>query len=87
MIKKYQYKKRYGITPEQYLEMYTKQNGCCAICGKHQTELKKTLGVDHNHTTGKNRGLLCFNCNITIGKFNDDINMLVLAINYLKQYE
>jgi ERCC4-type nuclease len=85
--RKYQLKQFYDITPEQYTELYNKQNGCCAICGKNQSELKKALGVDHNHTTGKIRGLLCFNCNITIGKFNDDINMLILATNYLKEYE
>ena len=64
--------------------MFNKQNGKCAICGKHQIELKQSLCVDHNHTTGKVNGLLCTRCNGAIGMFNDDIILLEKAINYLK---
>jgi hypothetical protein len=74
----------YNITQEQYNELFYKQNGNCAICGKNQSELKKVLSVDHNHITGKVRGLLCSKCNFGIGNLNDDINMLTQAIIYLK---
>ena len=77
-------KKRYGITPEQYTELFNKQEGKCAICGKHQTEFKKALCVDHNHITGKIRGLLCYKCNTGIGNLNDNIILLQNAINYIK---
>jgi uncharacterized protein YlaI len=60
-----------------------KQKGCCAICGKHQTILNKTLNVDHCHKTGKIRGLLCTNCNHGLGKFYDNAEVLKVAINYL----
>jgi hypothetical protein len=60
----------YGITLIQYNEIFNSQNGCCKICGTHQSELKKALFVDHDHKTGKIRGLLCHQCNIGIGIFN-----------------
>ena len=71
---------------EQYVELFNKQNGRCAICGKHQNELKYALCVDHNHINGNVRGLLCKKCNLGIGNLNDDINLLSQAINYLKEY-
>ena len=82
--KEYDLKKKYGITQEQYNELYNKQNGCCIVCKKPQSELKKILCIDHNHKTGKVRGLLCDNCNSGIGLLKEDINILTNAINYLK---
>ena len=73
----------FGITLNDYNEMFAQQNGCCLICGIHQTELKKTLHVDHNHETGKVRGLLCHNCNHGIGFFKDNPAFLTNAIDYL----
>lgn len=55
--------RKYGLTIEQWQEMFSKQNGCCKICGKHQSQFKSTLCVDHNHITGEVRGLLCPSCN------------------------
>lgn len=55
----YSLKRLYGITPEQYDELFEKQNGCCAVCGRHQREFKTRLAVDHDHATGEIRGLLC----------------------------
>jgi hypothetical protein len=78
----YKYKK-YNLTPEEYTEMFNNQNGCCAICGTHQNKLKKQLSIDHNHVTGKIRGLLCQKCNQGLGFFNDNINSLNQAISYL----
>jgi hypothetical protein len=83
-IKEYRTQHRYNITQEQYNELFDKQKGKCGICGKHQSELKKALYIDHNHITGKVRGLLCSKCNFGIGNLNDDINMLTQAITYLK---
>jgi hypothetical protein len=81
--RKYQYLLRYGITVEEYEQIWYSQNGCCAICGIAEKELKKKLHIDHNHTTGRIRGLLCSNCNIAIGLLKDDIVRLSKAIEYL----
>lgn len=59
--------KRYNLTFEDYDQIFTEQNGCCAICGKHQSEFKTRLAVDHSHKTGQVRGLLCTNCNTKLG--------------------
>lgn len=53
----------YGITIEQYEEKLKEQNFACAICRRDQSLFKKRLHVDHNHETGKVRGLLCMDCN------------------------
>jgi hypothetical protein len=58
---------KYGITVDQYNAFFLKQNGQCAICGVHQAELNQKLSVDHNHATKKVRGLLCVNCNRSLG--------------------
>lgn len=60
---------RYGVTLEDYSKMLEKQNFCCAICGKNQSEFKKALHVDHNHKTNKVRALLCWKCNYYLGIF------------------
>jgi hypothetical protein len=83
--KTYILKRRYNITLEEYNKLFNKQNGKCAICGKHQSELKKILSVDHNHETGKIRGLLCYNCNNGLGCFKDNKNILKSAENYLNE--
>lgn len=72
-------KRRYGISLEEYRELERKQNGLCAICGTKP----KRLFVDHNHKTGKVRGLLCGNCNFGIGYFYENINNLQKSITYL----
>lgn len=60
-------KRIYGITLEEYNNFFKRQKGCCAICGKHQSVLKSALCVDHNHKTGKIRGLICRTCNFGLG--------------------
>ena len=74
---------KFGITIEDYDSMYIEQGGCCGICGTHQSELNKKLCVDHCHETDVVRGLLCCRCNTSIGKFEDNVNLLQNAINYL----
>lgn len=76
-------KSKYGITIEEYNEMFQDQCGCCAICNIHQSELKETLYVDHNHLTGEIRGLLCSKCNFVLGLMNDDPTLLGRASEYL----
>lgn len=87
---------RYGITQEVYDLLRIEQNECCAICGRHESvaprsnykgEIKHALHVDHCHTTGQVRGLLCFNCNALLGKARDDVVVLQNAIAYLTQEE
>ena len=74
---------KYNLGLEEYDQMLESQNGQCAICGKRQ---HKKLFVDHNHKTGKVRGLLCNNCNFGIGQFQDDFNLLLSAIEYLRRH-
>lgn len=76
-------KRKYNITLDEWNDLFEKQSGCCAICRKHQSEVPKKFSVDHCHKTGRVRGLLCFDCNTSLGKFNDDINLLRKAIDYL----
>jgi prolyl oligopeptidase PreP (S9A serine peptidase family) len=75
----------YGITLEEYNQLFLEQKGKCAICGRHQSELKRTMSIDHDHETGKIRGLLCQKCNVGIGSLNDDIDLLNKGIQYLSQ--
>ncbi|MAE81456.1 MAG: hypothetical protein CMB80_01880 [Flammeovirgaceae bacterium] len=60
-------KVKYGISLEEYNDMKERQQGKCAICGKHEDSLKKSLCVDHCHSTGVIRGLLCDTCNKFLG--------------------
>jgi len=56
-------KSKYNITLEEYDKIFQEQDDCCAICGVHQSELYRRIDVDHDHKTGKVRGLLCTRCN------------------------
>lgn len=78
-------RKLYGITIKQYNELYDKQNGKCAICSKQASELAKGLAVDHDHKTGKIRGLLCGYCNTAIGSFKENIETMKAAIDYINK--
>ena len=77
-------KKKFNLTLEEYNEMFNKQNGCCAICGKHQSILNRGLSVDHCHKTCLIRGLLCQKCNYGLGMFEDSVGSLSKAIDYLQ---
>ena len=81
--RKNQLKRKYGLTLEKVDKMYQEQKGCCAICGNHYDKLV----VDHNHDTGKVRDLLCNICNLGLGKFKDNKNILLLAVKYLEKHE
>ena len=83
-LKAYYLNKYYGITYEEWKLLYESQAGLCAIC-KRAFNGDKDTHVDHNHVTGKIRGLLCSNCNSGMGLLGDDIPRLEAAISYLKK--
>ena len=84
--------KRYGLDFDGYNKLREKQNYCCAVCGKHESEVPQgmaktpatALHVDHCHATLNIRGLLCTNCNTILGKCYDDSNILMKAVKYLQ---
>lgn len=74
--------KRFGLTPEQYDKLLLAQMGACAVCSRTE---KRKLAVDHDHSTGKIRGLLCTRCNNGLGAFNDNTDLLNAAIVYINK--
>ena len=76
-------KKRYGITMEQYEKMLVAQHHGCKICGISSEEHGRFLFVDHCHTTGKIRGLLCHSCNTAIGLLKENLGNFRKAMQYL----
>lgn len=87
----YRLKSDFGITPEEFEKILENQGGGCAICGAKQTnvttrkeKIEKKLYIDHDHETGKVRGILCHHCNFGLGQFRDDPELLRKAISYLK---
>jgi nitrate/TMAO reductase-like tetraheme cytochrome c subunit len=81
---KYHLKRDFGLSLDEHEQMRKNQNYQCAICGIPESEFDRKLSVDHNHVTGKLRGLLCVNCNKGMGHFHDDIELLKKAISYLE---
>ncbi len=81
-------KKFYNMTPQDYLDMSSKQNNKCYICGEINKfgPWKDKLVVDHCHKTNKVRKLLCDKCNKGLGQFNDNPELMQKAINYLKEH-
>jgi len=75
---------RRGITPEQLVDRYERQEECCAIC-KKEIELIDSA-IDHNHVTGEFRGVLCKQCNRALGMFNDSPTVLRSAVEYLEAF-
>ncbi len=83
--RKYDLMKQFGLTPDDYDEILNKQNGRCAVCKSDRFDSKrKTLAVDHDHVTGKVRGLFCRRCNQAIGAFEDNPDLLRKAATYLE---
>lgn len=81
-------KRLYGITYEEYKKILEEQSFCCAICKEGHSNSVRTSGklfVDHCHSTGKVRGLLCSRCNHALGQFDDDKTKLTNAIEYLER--
>ena len=80
--RKSQFKSLYGITIDGFDLMYNKQDGKCACCGKDNGS--RRLAVDHDHSTGKVRGLLCSKCNTAIGLCNDNPAILDVIAKYIR---
>jgi hypothetical protein len=76
--------RKFGITLDDYNAMLQRQGGVCAIC--HRPPTGQRLAVDHSHSTGNNRGLLCFDCNVALGKFEDNPDRLRAAAMYLEEH-
>lgn len=85
--------KRFDLTLEEYGAMFAAQNGVCKICSKPEegidsrTGKVKALAVDHDHATGRVRGLLCGKCNHLLGLVKDDKEVLASAYDYLDYAE
>lgn len=80
----------HGLTLHAYNAVLTSQGGVCAICrspGKGKGERYYPLCFDHCHKTGKFRGLLCDRCNLGIGNFDDDIDRMTAAVEYIRRNE
>lgn len=75
--------KKYGISRRKYLELLKNQGYCCAICDNSNED--EPLFVDHDHITGKVRGLLCRHCNTMLGFARDNIIRLKNGAEYLKR--
>jgi hypothetical protein len=81
-------KQSYGITIEDYDRMLAEQGGGCAICGGQETRRNQygphSLNVDHDHATGRVRGILCTNCNQGMGLLGDSIERIEKTLEYLR---
>ena len=71
----------YGLTPERFVEILHAQGDVCAICEKPSTD----YCVDHCHETNRVRGILCRPCNIGLGQFRDDPDLLLVAAHYVEE--
>lgn len=89
--REYEYQKNYSISKSDYERMFEAQNGCCKICHKPETAtykgLPRRLSVDHEHQTGRVRGLLCVKCNALIGFAQEHPQMLEGMIAYLEAHD
>ena len=84
-------KRTYNISPDQYDSMRKSQDFRCYICNVHENSIPNAgataLNVDHDHSSGTIRKLLCMSCNIALGKVNDNISILEKMIDYLKEHK
>jgi hypothetical protein len=82
--------RNFGIGLTDYIQMVVERGNKCDICGQPETQMRggkvKALAVDHNHTTGAVRGLLCSDCNTGLGKLGDSVDRLKAAIAYLDSH-
>lgn len=77
----WKWKAKYGLSLEEYQELYDKQKGRCASCGK-----KRKLVVDHCHTSGKVRALLCGGCNTALGMLEENPELLERLASYIRRF-
>jgi recombination endonuclease VII len=76
--------RQYHLSMEQYQAMEDRQSNLCAICGKPPKG--RVLHIDHCHRSGKVRALLCGSCNMILGLANDDQEILMNALAYLREH-
>lgn len=76
----------YGMTLAAYADLLAKQGGVCAVCGASASDGGRRLAVDHDHATGRVRGLLCRACNRSIGGLKDSTVLLQSALTYLTEH-
>jgi len=92
-VKNIDLKRTHGITLEQYQLLLKQQDGVCAICKRPEfvlcsgTGKARYLAVDHNHSTGKIRALLCTNCNKAVGHLKDSPELAKACLEYLEFHE
>ena len=79
-------KSSFGISVDQYNDILLLQDNKCAICGRTEELDGKNFAVDHDHKTGKMRGILCKRCNLLLGKFENSTGNMEGAISYLQKY-
>jgi len=82
---KYQIRKKYDMSMEDFNNLVEQQQGTCAICLKSSKIEDRRLYVDHCHKTGRIRGLLCNTCNARLGQFSDSLILLEAAAAYLRK--
>jgi hypothetical protein len=79
-------KHKFGVTREEWLELFAAQGEQCAVCGAKETDSKRFWAIDHCHTTSTTRGILCMQCNIMLGAAKDDPSILIAGAEYLKSH-
>lgn len=83
----YSRQRRYGLTPEAFNELLDSQGGKCAVCGTNEyVGPGKCPHIDHDHKTGKIRGLVCVRCNVLLGMAQDQHERFIAAIRYLEKH-
>ena len=85
--RRYNLKSNYDVTTEWFAEETRKRDGKCDVCGGVDYGKHGKLYVDHDHKSGKVRGLLCNHCNWGLGHFKDETQLLAAAIAYLEKHE
>lgn len=78
-------KRKYGISVDEYNSLLEKQQNSCAVCETHLSNFNERLAVDHCHSTGKVRGLLCRHCNLMLGNASDQADILRAGASYLEE--
>lgn len=86
-IRNWNLEKKYGLSSTAYNDLLVQQKGKCAICEKDHKECRNGLYVDHDHASNQTRQLLCKECNLGLGFFNDTLTILEKAITYLKKHK
>lgn len=81
------YMNKYGITLDEKEQLLKDQGSVCQICKSSDPKSKRGFVVDHDHATGKVRSILCQYCNVGLGNFRDNIELLYKAIDYLRFHE